>query len=297
MDHTVNCPGCGRPVTIPQDLDACFCTYCGARVARPAPPAEAGAALDTEALAQALCALVERDRPLARQFSAGTYEGLFRDHQSRLAPHVEALEAALPAGVEREAALQAAADAWLDALVDLWRRTGKGRAGSPYYLDQHLIAIYTIPALRDLPQSCGEELARAVQARWVARWPKSPIGLGSYQAVAEGFRKKLCFITTAVCRRQGKGDDCYELTAFRRFRDRELLPTAEGAALVEEYYRLAPAIVTTVELCADSAAVYDGIYRDYLLPCLRLLERGDSAGCRDKYVEMVRYLERTFLPQ
>ena len=274
MDHTVNCPGCGRPVTIPQGLDACFCTYCGARVERPQ-QTEPATALDTAALAK----------------------GLFREHQGRLAPHLESLEADLPAREGREALIGAVADAWLDELEALWRRTARGRTVTPYYLDQHLVAIYTIPALRDLPQSCGEELARALRARWVARWPKNPIGLGSYQIVSEGFRKRLCFITTAVCRQQGKGDDCYELTAFRRFRDRELLATAEGAALVEEYYRLAPAIVASVELCADSAAVYDRIYRDYLLPCLGRIEAGDAAGCRDKYVEMVRDLERTYLPQ
>ena len=36
---------------------------------------------------------------------------------------------------------------------------------------------------------------------------------------------------------------------------------------------------------------------DYLLPCLRLLEKGDEEGCRDKYVEMVRHMEKTYLPQ
>ena len=296
MDHTVNCPGCGRPVTIPQGLDACFCTYCGARVERPQ-QTEPATALDTAALAKNLRDLVEKDRPLSRQFGRTTYEGLFREHQGHLAPHMESLESALPAGEGREALIGAVADAWLDELEALWRRTARGRTVTPYYLDQHLVAIYTIPALRDLPQSCGEELARALQVRWVARWPKNPIGLGSYQTVSEGFRKRLCFITTAVCRQQGKGDDCYELTAFRRFRDRELLATAEGTALVEEYYRLAPAIVASVELCADSAAVYDRIYRDYLLPCLGRIEAGDAAGCRDKYVEMVRDLERTYLPQ
>ena len=159
------------------------------------------------------------------------------------------------------------------------------------------MAVFTIPALRDLPQKSGDELARAAQALWVKRWPKEPIGLGNYQDIVNGFRRKLCYITTAVCRVQGKGDDCYELTAFRRFRDQVMLATGEGRRLVEEYYRLAPAIVTTVRLCWDEAAVYEGVYRDYLLPCLRLLEAGDERGCRDKYVAMVRHMERTYLPQ
>lgn len=123
------------------------------------------------------------------------------------------------------------------------------------------------------------------------------IGYGSYQEIANGFRWRLCYITSAVCRTQGKKDDCYELTTFRRFRDQVMLASDEGRALVEEYYHLAPAIVTTVRLCWDEKAVYDKVYRDYLLPCLGLLEAGDEKGCRDKYVEMVRHMERTYLPQ
>ena len=39
MNHTVPCPGCGRMVDIPEGMDACFCTFCGARVTRTSPEA------------------------------------------------------------------------------------------------------------------------------------------------------------------------------------------------------------------------------------------------------------------
>ena len=298
MNHTIPCPGCGRMVDIPEGMDACFCTYCGARVTRSAPAEPAAAEcpdLDMAALAAELTELTAANRQLARQFSRTTYEDQFRTYQGKLAPLVARLETALPAGEGRAAVLEQMAEAWLDALGALWRKTSRQKP--PHYEDQLLMAIFTIPALRDLPQGAGEELARAVQRQWVARWPKSPIGLGSYQDIVGGFRKRLCYITGAVCRTQGKPDDCYELTAFRRFRDQVLLRSEEGRALVEEYYRLAPAIVTSVGLCQDEAAVYDSVYQNYLLPCLTLLEQGDNTGCRDKYVEMVRYMEKTYLPQ
>lgn len=297
MNHTVPCPGCGRMVDIPAGMDACFCTFCGTRVERPAPVKTdaAPADLDTAALASELADLLTSNRALARQFGRTTYEGQFRAYQAKLAPLIIRLEASLPDGPDRAAAVDRMAEAWLDALAALWGKNG--RKVQPHYEDQHLMAIFTIPALRNLPQGTGEELAHAVQARWVARWPKSPIGYGSYEEITDGFRKKLCYITSAVCRTQGKGDDCYELTAFRRFRDQVMLTSEEGRALVEEYYRLAPAIVTTVRLCQDPGVVYDQVYREYLLPCLHLLESGDEMGCRDKYVEMVRHMEKTYLPQ
>ena len=294
MNHTVPCPGCGRMVEVPAGMDACFCTFCGARVEHPAAPvpdAPAPAPLDTAALAKELSALMAENRGLARQFARATYELQFRTYQAKLAPLIIRLEAGLPQGDGREAAVEAMAAAWLDALSARWKK------GRPQYEEQHLMAVFTIPALRDLPQKSGDELARAAQALWVKRWPKEPIGLGNYQDIVNGFRRKLCYITTAVCRVQGKGDDCYELTAFRRFRDQVMLRSEEGRALVEEYYRLAPAIVTSVRLCRDEKAVYDQVYREYLLPCLRLLEAGDEKGCRDKYVEMVRHMEKTCLPQ
>lgn len=297
MNHPVPCPGCGRMVDIPEGMDACFCTFCGARVAQPA-PAEAAPANNSgeepAAIARELAELMARNRRLTQEFGKATYSDQFQAYRTQLEPLIVRLEGALPQSY-RDAALKEAADAWLDALAQGWSKSG--RKNPPYYEDQHLMAVFTIPALRDLSQPCGEELARALQKQWVARWPKSPIGLGSYQDIAAGFRTRLCYITGAVCRTQGKADDCYELTAFRRFRDQVMLASDEGRALVEEYYHLAPAIVTTVRLCWDEKAVYDRVYRDYLLPCLGLLEAGDEKGCRDKYVEMVRYMERTYLPQ
>ena len=296
MKHTALCPRCGREVAIPDGLPSCFCTYCGAEVPRPAdtPPAPQpgdSAPFDPQPMASALSALVSGDSAMAQQFDKAHYENQFRTHQQRLAPLVRQLEESLsPLPGQRRVQLELTAAAFLDELSRGWKKPTQ-----PKYVEQFLLSAYTIPALRDLPQRAGDELARAVQAAWVERWHKFPIGLGDYETISSGFRKKLCFITTAVCRRQGKGDDCYELTAFRRFRDQVLLPTAEGARLVEEYYRLAPGIVTAIALCREEA-VYDRVYTDYLIPCLRCLEAGDEAGCRDTYQAMVEALRSRYLP-
>ena len=70
MNHTISCPGCGRAVDIPDGMDACFCTFCGTKVARPASPApSAGEASprDAAALAQELAELMVHRRALAHQ--------------------------------------------------------------------------------------------------------------------------------------------------------------------------------------------------------------------------------------
>jgi hypothetical protein len=99
-----------------------------------------------------------------------------------------------------------------------------------------------------------------------------------------------CFITTAVCGSFGKPDDCRELTAFRAFRDNWLIKQPDGKALVDEYYHIAPRIVAAIDAVPDSGRVYRGIWDAWLADCLRLIDSGRFAECRDVYVRMVREL-------
>ena len=111
-----------------------------------------------------------------------------------------------------------------------------------------------------------------------------------------GFKRgKLCFITTAVCESFGKPDDCYELTSFRRFRDEQMLATPEGRALVEEYYDVAPAIVTCIDLSEERKSVYEDIWSEWLAPCLKDIESGRMADCGKRYAQMVRSLKYRYL--
>jgi hypothetical protein len=52
-----------------------------------------------------------------------------------------------------------------------------------------------------------------------------------------------CFITTACCEALGLGDDCFELTALRRYRDQVLAPMPQGRQAIADYYRLAPQLL------------------------------------------------------
>jgi tetratricopeptide (TPR) repeat protein len=110
------------------------------------------------------------------------------------------------------------------------------------------------------------------------------------------YKKNLddCFITTAVCGYLGKPDNCYELTAFRDFRDNWLIHQPDGKAIVDEYYLVAPSIVTRIDKSVEKDAVYSDIWNKYLLPCLRFIENGEMENCRVKYIEMVENLKNTW---
>ncbi len=112
---------------------------------------------------------------------------------------------------------------------------------------------------------------------------------------SQSSKKSSCFITTATCLSFGRGDDCYELTQFRRFRDGYLVEQADGNALIDEYYRIAPQIVAQIDRLADAKAVYHVIWDEYLRPCLKMIESGRMAECKALYVKMVRDLHKKHL--
>lgn len=175
------------------------------------------------------------------------------------------------------------------------------RKGSRFLFDEdkYVVALFFVPMVLRQELPSGREFADTLQAVWVERYPKSPFYVGDYETLAGGFRKKkflgLCFITTAVCEAEGKPDDCVELTAFRAFRDGYLKAQPDGEALIEEYYRIAPTIVMCIDVCGDRTERYAAIRAQYLQPCYDALQAGDLAGCKTKYVRMVRDLEREYL--
>ena len=76
-------------------------------------------------------------------------------------------------------------------------------------------------------------------------------------------------------------DDCFELKTLRKFRDEYLLRTDRGLALVDDYYRMAPAICEKISARADSAFIYDYLYSELVLGTINLIQRNDQdLACR-----------------
>jgi hypothetical protein len=106
-----------------------------------------------------------------------------------------------------------------------------------------------------------------------------------------------CFITTAVCRARGLGDDCDELATLRHYRDTVLSRTEAGRADIHRYYDLAPAIVARIDSELDASLVYARIYTDEILPAIDAIRGGRHAQAHAIYRAMferlrARYLDR-----
>lgn len=104
-----------------------------------------------------------------------------------------------------------------------------------------------------------------------------------------------CYITTAICNKQEKNDNCYELTQFRYFRDTWLIHQPYGNDLIRQYYFVAPTIVKLINQSYHTEEQYDEINNKYLIPCLKYIEENRLNECRDLYSQMVNNLADRYI--
>ena len=44
----------------------------------------------------------------------------------------------------------------------------------------------------------------------------------------------------------------------------------------------------------DAPEIYEGLYKNYLLPCIRLIEKDKKEECRELYIDMVQELQKRY---
>ena len=303
------CSKCGEELRVPARLKEFSCMFCGAKLTpedlvEEMPPVEPVG--DPVALKERVLRDLVRcvaDYPdINKQITRKDYDVVFQQYERECSGVLEDLDLLCRLEPQRQDShIAEAVETFLNQLEQrrAAQKSGK-RSGGAMALDNDkmTIAVFMVPMIRHLQLPVSEPFCQTLQKTWVDRYPKSPFYLGSYEDISSGFRKKifgLCFITTAVCEAEGKPDDCAELTAFRAFRDGYLASCPDGAALTEEYYDIAPGIVTCINLCGDREARYEAIRKTYLQPCYEDLLAGRNEACKARYIRMVRDLEQQYL--
>lgn len=119
---------------------------------------------------------------------------------------------------------------------------------------------------------------------------------GSSTNTAEKHSSKgtFCFITTAVCEYLGKDDDCVELNTLRAYRDNWLKFQPGGRELIAEYYNIAPLIVSRLKASPQYAVCCEMLWDEYITPCLCMIAKGEYEDCKQKYIDMVSYMQNRF---
>ncbi|MBQ6430741.1 MAG: hypothetical protein IJJ99_02535 [Oscillospiraceae bacterium] len=296
-----NCPHCGKPLEIPAELEEFSCLYCGARLKaddlRVKKPIVEGEFEERRAeLREELPKAVTRYPDYYKKLTKKAFFSAFERYENENRSVVDSIDLCVDACPDGEtAAVELLCKDMLDA-IDTYMQADRRRNKNGIQFEVKVVlAIFFTPLLRKRGLRCAETFRTELNRQWLERYPKQMWTPGDYDVMASGFRKhKLCFITTATCAHEGKPDDCAELTAFRAFRDGWLTEHG-GKDLIAAYYENAPGIVACIELCDRPEERYAEIRERWLAPCYRALQEGRMVECRDRYVDMVRTLEKRYL--
>lgn len=293
------CPHCGKELQLPADAKNIVCMYC-------AQPIDAGALLgesakvpgeDYERLMSEAESLLNDEifsrRIKLKNIKQSTYENDFASYSALLRP---ALQSYSLAATESDEAANYFSGVIFNRFLKQFESEGIIKQNDPRFFDcRYMLVSFTIPAILEQHTPAADELADQFLVRWNEHYPKNPLGKSNFETINSGFKKKFCFITTAVCSSLGLGDDCMELNTLRKFRDEWFAKTPEGQAKINEYYLFAPMIVSAIDQDENKEFVYRSIWEDHLTPCLDLIESGKPEECASEYEGMILELEYKWL--
>lgn len=295
-----HCPHCGNEIEIPAHLQEFSCLYCGARSYTDLLRAQADfRPEDLQELASQLPQTLKERGELYKHITKKDYESYFAAYEAQysgLLRRVDMMVHASPNGLASASAQ--VCDIFLETMEkDLQedKRYGNKRSRDSVLFEiKVVLALFLTPLVRKLHLTMAEDFCRELHERWMEKYPGENWTPGDYEVITGSFRKgHLCFITTAVCAAEGKPDDCPELCSLRAFRDGWLRENG-GEKWIEEYYAIAPTLVTLMDYCEDRASCYSSIRRQWIDPCLELLSKGEGEACKDTYINMVRSLQRRY---
>ena len=294
---TALCPHCKRELQLPEDAEDIVCMYCAQPIYVKSLLAKTDGTDDDKRLMEEALSLLSDDiftvRNEYKNIRQKVYPTEFENYSKMISP---SLKKYCLAAVGREEAADFFAGVLFDRFQKQIELSGIKKENDMRLFDyRYMIVAFTVPAILEQHTPASEALADSFLKVWNEHYPKNPLGKSTYEAISNGFRKKLCFITTAVCSSLGKGDNCAELEAFRKFRDGWFAGTPQGKAKIGEYYLFAPMIVSKIDRTDDRQAVYQEIWTNHLSPCLKSLRDGNPRKCAEQYEKMILDLEQKWL--
>lgn len=237
--------------------------------------------------------LQKRDQLLAG-FTRKRYAESFRDFYMEFLPAMDAIENLYETVVEKDTMLSNMAAGLAETASGILESAPRRQKEQVNINLSFAMAAYVYPAMLKYNGASTNGLVEATSKAWKEAFPKSNVTPSDYDTIESGFHKKFCFITTACCRNKNKPDDCYELTVLRSFRDNYMMSLPDGEELINLYYDIAPSIVKHIDRLPDSQLIYDGIWNQYILPCIRMIEGGQYGECLDLYRKMVMDLKEQY---
>jgi len=103
-----------------------------------------------------------------------------------------------------------------------------------------------------------------------------------------------CYLTTACVVSRGLPDDCDELQTLRAFRDSYLVALPNGREEIEQYYQMAPGIVSNIDKQSNREEIWNQVYTDLVKPCVRMIHAQENEPAHQLYKAYSLALSRKY---
>ncbi|WWR14671.1 CFI-box-CTERM domain-containing protein [Lachnospiraceae bacterium JLR.KK008] len=292
------CPKCNEVMQIPEDRDKIICMFCGQEfsVRESADAAMASYEHVLEDFRGRVDSLFADADRTVKGFQRTVYAERFESYLAEQRDNLTLMRSMIDVAVDRRRAAQEIAQVVVDSAARAMESMkGKiGREATQMNRNMYMVT-FLLPALLYQEKEKYTDLADAICEKWSQTFKNSNIHAADYDTLISGFKRKLCYITTAVCEGLNKPSDCYELNLLKAYRDNYLTALPGGEAMIAQYYDMAPTIIKRVNKRKDHEDVYRYLYETYIKPCVQLIEQQRNEECREKYEEMVEMLRAEYL--
>lgn len=247
-------------------------------------------------IAQSMYNLFDLLPGYANAFNKRTYENMFLEEYAKHKELFDAIVEEVEASEDAEACIEELAKVLPKRLhAELKKLPNKRKQEQAIMTYNMGMVCFIIPMLYYGRREELDMLTERMIVHWNEHGLEMKISGTTYENIKDGFKPRLCYITTAVCDSLGKADNCYELNLLREYRDNYLIHTEAGEEIVQKYYDIAPTIVKRISREEKADEIYQNIWDEYLKPCVSFIEDGKCEECREKYTEMVHSLQKKYL--
>lgn len=292
------CPKCKETMQIPVGREKIICMFCGQEFSLTESKQSDEAAYQRElAQFQKNSDLVFNDfEKTLKGFQRNEYENSFKRYLQAQNENLKAVSRMMHLAQDQKKAEDEIAGALLACARKIMdERGGKlNRQSMQMSLNMYMVT-FVLPAILSIEEEKYSDLAQLICKKWAETFKNSNIQAAGYNTLKSGFRRKLCYITTAVCEGIHKQGNCRELMLLEQYRDSYLSSSEEGRALVRQYYDMAPTIVKRIEKTEEHEEIYRTLYETYISPCVQLIEEQKNEECREKYQKMVEMLRAEYM--
>lgn len=301
----IKCPHCGEQMQAPKGRESVICMFCGKTINLNENQISSSDSYDVEKCNESLSIVMdgvshafEGYRAKVHDFKRNTYYTLFETYKADNYGFFVAIKNCImnASDDKLEEVYQKISDALIEHVEKERQQQKKKSENFQIQMDRNMFMVtFILPAIKEIGTKKADDLADFICSEWSDAFKDSKIQASSYQAIDEGFKRKLCYVTTAVCQSLHMGENCETLNLIKDFRDHYLALTPDGLDLIDEYYDIAPTIVKRINKESDSEAKYIWLYQNYIKPCVDFIKMGAQEECKSTYCDMVETLRDEYM--